>query len=88
MGIVFDDASFRPRAPQIERIRTAMEEICGLEVDVFDDSDDADLAELGYDLRARLAFKLRVEPGHDSQQCGFAGTIEAEDADFCARKKA
>src|SRR5205807_4830229 len=32
--------------------------------------------------RPRLARKLLVEPGHDPQQGGFAGTVRAQDADL------
>ena len=39
-------------------------------------------------LRAGLALEFLVDAGHDPQQRGFAGAVEAEHADLGAREKA
>ena len=39
-------------------------------------------------LRSRLAFELRIESGHDSQQRGFSGAVQTENADLGAGEKA
>src|ERR1700722_6911481 len=46
------------------------------------------VAHLDARLRARLALDVLFDPGHDFQQCGFAGAVQAEHADLGTREKA
>jgi hypothetical protein len=39
-------------------------------------------------LRPRFTFELLVDAGHDPQQGGLAGAVQAEDADLGAREEA
>ncbi len=39
-------------------------------------------------LRARFPFDIGINTGHDAQQRGFTGTVQAQYADFCPREEA